>query len=75
MLHSNGGVNASSTAQKLTPCKKILLPELHGEKRMKIYFVEDLNIDLLCRSQMKNSSQLLSELSGRARTLKATAKI
>ena len=42
---------------------------------MKIYFVEDLNIDLLCRSQMKNSSQLLSELSGRARTLKATAKI
>ena len=75
LIHSNGGVNVPSTAPALTPCKKRLFPELHGEKIMELYAGEDLNINLLCRIRMKNASQVLTGRNGCARSLEAMANI
>ena len=75
LIHSNGGVNVPSTAPALTPCKKRFLPEIYGEKRMGLYDDEYLNINLLCRSRMKNTCQLLTEQDGCAHALKVVENI
>ena len=75
VIHSNGGVNSSLTAPRLTPCKKRFLPEIYGEKRMGLYDDEYLNINLLCRSRMKNTCQLLTERDGCAHALKVVENI